>query len=156
MKTLLNAKIKAISTTSARVDMGTVIKETKCYVTVCIPNYYGAGRDMVERLYKRDGAMYLDHMFLSFYVVEEEPTAESLLAEEITCVTPTARVFKSHDTAYSLEYTTGAEADYMRLYFDTIRHIGDTLYIFKDSEIIASFRGTTAYIVKTAFLNQEK
>ena len=63
--------IKAIDQYSGRVDYGTVIKETSCYITVEIKKYYSNGNSLVTKLFKRDGAMY-NHTSINFYIIQPE------------------------------------------------------------------------------------
>jgi hypothetical protein len=64
--------IKAIDQYTGFVSYGRVVSETKCYVTVQIKNFYGKDRPMVQKLFKREGAMTCDVSSFNFYFIYPE------------------------------------------------------------------------------------
>ncbi len=64
--------IKAIDQYTGAVYYGHVTHSTKCNVTVTIKNFYGKGRPLVQKLFKRDTAMTCDVSSLNFYFIYPE------------------------------------------------------------------------------------
>ncbi len=63
-------KIKASDLTNGKQYDCKIVKETTCYYTVDVLGYYTNGHDCVVRIHKN--TMYIDHMHLSFFIVEEK------------------------------------------------------------------------------------
>lgn len=64
---------KCISQTTGKSLPAKVIKETKCYYTFEVANYYSNGKSLVERVHKN--TMFIEWLFLQFVEVEEPTPA---------------------------------------------------------------------------------
>ncbi len=56
--------LRALELRTGRAHTAKIIKETKCYYTIEIKNYYLNGNSLVERIHKN--TMYIDYLDITF------------------------------------------------------------------------------------------
>ena len=62
---------KVVESDTSTIWYGKAIKQTKCYVTVEVEDYYGKGQDLIKRLFIREGEMWGNDSNLSFYAISD-------------------------------------------------------------------------------------
>jgi len=92
--------VKMTNNYTGATHYGTVTSSTKCYINVTIKNYYGKGRNKVERLFKRDGAMYNWDNAYSYYLIFPEVFDEIELNESLNDIKTNVETLKTTPKHY--------------------------------------------------------
>ena len=63
-------QVRVVNNYTNQSCFGNVTKETKCYITVTVENFYSNGNSLVTKLFKRDGVMYNWDDSMRYYLIK--------------------------------------------------------------------------------------